>query len=136
MKGILRGSLLLLLIGVSCLNTLPYLKFADQVWQNALLKGEGFLFWLFSSRWGELAWSTLGIGLWFNLQILELLPELKTKISRKLARQIRLIAYGVDCAIVFSIYPLRLFPPDWINFFLILFALFAIEAVAYVYQKV
>lgn len=98
---------------------------------------DGMMFALVFVEGQEIGWMILGLALWLNLQLLELLPNIKnTKIPRKYVRQVRLAAYAADLAIVLYVYPVRAFPPDWMNVALVLFALFAVEAVAYVAEKV
>ncbi|WP_017658434.1 hypothetical protein [Baaleninema simplex] len=135
-RGLLKSLLWLLTGLVSALNTLPYQR-ATLIFGNAALDGQtGLLAAFFRSPWGELLLAVLGLTLWAALQLAEMLPILTTSGSRRFSRQVSFVAYGVDVAILSAVYRIFDFPPNWLDVTLFVVALFAVEAVVYVAQKV
>lgn len=127
----LQTSLIVFGITTAILNTIPYLEFAKNMWFSAASKTDISSFQTIAS----ILWLISGLSIWAGLQLLEMLPSIKIPVSKGLQNQIRFVGYGLDIALLNSVYPFFQIPPDIENILLAFFALFAVEFAVWLYDR-
>lgn len=127
----LQASLIVFGITTAILNTIPYLEFAQSMWFSAADKTQIGSF----NTVASVLWLFSGLSIWSGLQLLEMLPSIKLPISKGLQNQIRFVGYGLDIALLNSVYPVLEIPPNIENILLMFFALFAVEFALWLYDR-
>jgi len=127
----LQASLIVFGITTAILNTIPYLEFSKNMWFSAASKTQIASFNTIAS----VLWLFSGLSIWAGLQLLEMLPSINLPISKGLQNQVRFVGYGLDIALLNSVYPVLKIPPDIENILLMFFALFAVEFAVWLYDR-